>query len=355
MDKVLVIGCGVSGLTTALELAPIYDVTIVTERRPEDTVSAVAGALWEWPPAVCGHHRNPVSLARSKKWCMTSYERFRELARHPEATGVYLRAANFYFTERIKDNPVEFTKMRELREQVDDFSHDPGLIDANGVNAWYDAKHPVVDAYRHLAPMVDTDRYLGWLRHRAEAAGVTIVEDTRIDGPIRETELRERYGVDAIVNCAGLGAVQLAGAAMVPLRGALLRARDDGREFDEAHCLAHHPERGAQDMVFIVPRGENLLLLGGLVEPMEWETGIGLDYPPVAAMYERCLRFLPALKGIELDPAEPVRAGLRPHRTEGVRVEREPGTAIVHNFGHGGSGITLSWGCAEEVRTLLAA
>jgi D-amino-acid oxidase len=29
-------------------------------------------------------------------------------------------------------------------------------------------------------------------------------------------------------------------------------------------------------------------------------------------------------------------------------VEREPGTNIVHNYGHGGSGVSLSWGCARE-------
>ena len=46
------------------------------------------------------------------------------------------------------------------------------------------------------------------------------------------------------------------------------------------------------------------------------------------------------------------RVGLRPFRKSGVRVERNrlrDGRTVIHNYGHGGSGFTLSWGCAENV------
>jgi len=107
-------------------------------------------------------------------------------------------------------------------------------------------------------------------------------------------------------------------------------------------------------MVFIVPRGENLLLLGGLTEEDEWSLDIGLhNHQPVRDMYRRCLDFLPVLEHARLDPDEPVRVGLRPVGKGNVCLEREAGTRIVHNYGHGGSGFSFSWGCAHEVATIV--
>jgi D-amino-acid oxidase len=45
------------------------------------------------------------------------------------------------------------------------------------------------------------------------------------------------------------------------------------------------------------------------------------------------------------------RVGLRPVRPA-VRLEREG--RVIHCYGQGGAGVTLSWGCAEEVRELVA-
>jgi D-amino-acid oxidase len=56
------------------------------------------------------------------------------------------------------------------------------------------------------------------------------------------------------------------------------------------------------------------------------------------------------------DPASfPYRAGVRPYRKETYRLEPETigGKFVVHNYGHGGAGITMSWGCAEVVRDIV--
>jgi len=58
---------------------------------------------------------------------------------------------------------------------------------------------------------------------------------------------------------------------------------------------------------------------------------------------------MPVLRNAEIDAAEPVRVGLRPMRKQNVRLDQEPGRCIIHNYGHGGSGVTFSWGCAFEV------
>jgi D-amino-acid oxidase len=65
-----------------------------------------------------------------------------------------------------------------------------------------------------------------------------------------------------------------------------------------------------------------------------------------------------------LDPTNPFRVGIRPHREGGVclKLEDDPIAGrygpkfLIHNYGHGGAGITLSFGCAsvvvEHVQTL---
>jgi len=351
---VLVIGAGVIGLTTALCLRRAgYRVVVVAERFAPDITSVVAGALWEWPPAVCGHHRDEASIQRSKSWCVSSYERFSRLAEN-ERTGVHLRPAVFYFRRPVEEDPVQLAKMHETSQHVRGFWHDPGLAARNGVNP----AAGIRDAYTYLAPMIDTDAYMAWLTEQVLAAGCRI-QRARVGGDLaqREQQLLHRYGVEAIVNCTGLGAVELTGESMYPLRGALVYAHNDGQSMPRitrAHCLAFDESVGGQNMVFIVPRGTDLLVLGGLVEPGEWDTDLTLDgYPPIRQMLARCQDFLPVLRNATLLPGRTVRAGLRPARAGGVRLEHQPGTRILHNVGHGGSGVTFSWGCAEETVALL--
>jgi hypothetical protein len=58
----------------------------------------------------------------------------------------------------------------------------------------------------------------------------------------------------------------------------------------------------------------------------------------------------------------PFAVGVRPHRRGGVRLELEEGPLetpsgkkhLIHNYGHGGGGITLAWGCASATRDLVA-
>lgn len=353
--RALVIGAGVSGLTTALCLHQLGIRSIVVgEKFSPHITSNVAGALWEWPPAVCGYHHDEVSLSRSKQWCMTSFRKFETLAMIPE-TGVYIRPVNFYFRNVIEENEFHSMKMNEIAANVPGFYRGTSLIGDNGVNP----NIGLVDAYRHIAPMVDTDVYMQWLLAQVRIAGIE-VRQGKIGPDLRANEdaLKQQYGVDAIVNCAGLGSRDLSGEGMYPLRGAVIRLVNDGSrmpKLTQAYCVSHDNVTSDQEIVFIVPRGKDRIVLGAIAEADEWDTDIGLhNYEPIRRIYERCTEFLPVLKDAEIDPIEPVRVGLRPFRKGNVRLEEEAGTSILHNYGHGGAGVTFSWGCAIEAADRVA-
>ena len=207
----------------------------------------------------------------------------------------------------------------------------------------------------------------------------------RITGDLlgQEDRLLARYGAQAIVNATGLGSYQLAADHTVtPLRGALIRVVNDGSRFpkvEQALAVSHDDSNGAnaEDIVFIVPRNNNVLILGGtctsfvdfssryskhrlppflgLVQPNVHSLDLTLDSPEIIRMRERCNHFVPGLENAQLD-VRPLVQGLRPFRGSNVRVEREQRRKLdgsksrtVHSYGQGGSGFTLSFGCAQDV------
>src|SRR6185369_12678591 len=91
----------------------------------------------------------------------------------------------------------------------------------------------------------------------------------------------------------------------------------------------------------------NDCILGGTAEEGNWS--LEPDPATAQAIIERCSRLAPEVKQSQV--VEHL-VGLRPGR-KAVRLEAEPGpdntSLVVHNYGHGGAGVTLSWGCADEV------
>ena len=350
--NILVIGAGVSGLTTAICLREAgFNVVIAADRFAPDLTSIVAGALWEWPPAVCGHHGAPRSLERSKEWCMTSYDKFKQMYADfgSEETGIYLRDVYFYFKYVLESQPSDLGKMNELKDKVDGFERGLHIVN-DSIDLSFQGG--IKDAYKHMAPMVDTDVYMKWLLRYAQDIGCEIVhQKITINVVENEQELLRRFNAKAIVNCAGLGSIVTTGdSSMHPLRGALVRVKNQGGVVKDAHCISHdRSSDDEQDIVFIVPRGDDLVVLGGLAQQDQWDTKLSLEVPIIRQMYDGCLQFLEELKELPLDEQEPVRTGLRPCTEKNVCLERVPNTRIFYNYGHGGSGVTLSWGCSQEI------
>ena len=262
-----------------------------------------------------------------------------------------MRKALFFFRKPVRSNAFDLRKMEEIQRNTREFRHDSALIQEYGVGETFGLQ----DAYTHLAPAVDTDRYMEWLSGEVKKAGIQVFKE-RIEADLysQQEALKSRFDVDIIVNCSGLGSKELVEPEVYPLRGALIRIHNDGETvpvIEEAYCVTHSDELPGQNMIYIIPRGGNFVLLGGLAEPNEWDLSINIqNYAAIRRMWERCVEFLPKLKNARIDENCPVKTGLRPMRPDNVRLEIDD-CGIAHNYGHGGSGVTFSWGCAEELAT----
>lgn len=91
--------------------------------------------------------------------------------------------------------------------------------------------------------------------------------------------------------------------------------------------------------------------MGGTADEGAWD--LAPDPATEAALLAKGVAMEPRLAGCRVLGRA---VGLRPARSE-VRLEAErvEGSLVVHNYGHGGAGVTLSWGCAEEAARLALA
>jgi D-amino-acid oxidase len=150
---------------------------------------------------------------------------------------------------------------------------------------------------------------------------------------------------EVIVNAAGMAAGALVGdQTTYPVRGQIVRVANPGLE------LSVRDEQHPGGRAYVHPRSVDCIL-GGTLEVGNWDENP--DPAETAAILERCADIAPALSGVRV--LESV-VGLRPGRPE-VRVELDHyllRVPVVHNYGHGGSGITVGWGCARDVAALVA-
>jgi D-amino-acid oxidase len=334
---VLVLGCGVSGLTTAIRLIEQQReqgqrrVTIWARTVPPDTTSNIAAAVWY--PYDAGSNEQAV------KWGAIAYKAFGDLAGAPGA-GVIWRNVLELLSEPNPDGPWWQASV-------------PGVEHArpDELPAGY------ADGFVFDAPVIDTSVYLNYLRTRFEAAGGVIVEGRTVH------DLSEAFAVcDVVVNCTGLGARELAhDTAFRPTRGQVVRVRQNGftRVMIDDHGPKTHPY-AAGKLAYIVPRMSDIILGGTAIADditTDGEIKQKIDNAEVQAIIRRCATLAPEFANLSPDDILEVKIGLRPVHSD-VRLEREspaPGRWLVSNYGHGGAGITLSWGCAAEVTELIEA
>ncbi|MGQ4385798.1 FAD-dependent oxidoreductase [Streptomyces sp. SAS_270] len=308
---VIVVGGGVIGLTTAVVLAEAGRRVRVWARDPVGrTTSAVAGGLW-WPYRI-----EPEALVGA--WSLRSFAVYEELAARPDETGV-----------RMVEGVQGETRLDDLGPWA---AHVPGLRAATadeyaGTGLWA------------RLPLIDMPVYLRWLQERLVAAGGTVEE--RVVHDLGEA------GAEApvVVNCTGLGARDLVpDRAVRPVRGQLVVVENPGIRT----WLTSVDHTAAKSTYFMPQPGG--LILGGTADEDDWS--LTPDPRVAEEIVRRCAAVRPEIAGARvLDH----RVGLRPVRTA-VRLEREVlpgGRVLVHNYGHGGAGVTVAWGCAREAAELV--
>ncbi|TKR88548.1 hypothetical protein L596_012773 [Steinernema carpocapsae] len=165
-------------------------------------------------------------------------------------------------------------------------------------------------------------------------------EFTEAGGLILQKRLKsvEEIGAnfDLIVNCAGLGSRDLFGdKEVIPIRGQLIRIKCPS--IKHFYCFG--------DVYHCFPNNDTVVLGGSAIKG-DFDLNIRKDIRE--KILKQNEKYLPQIKGAEIVKE---RAGLRKEvRLELERYTLKSGSqiSIVHNYGHGGSGITLFYGCANS-------
>jgi D-amino-acid oxidase len=298
----------VIGLTTAICLREAgLEAGIVAAELPPGTTSNVAAAIW--------YPYKAYPEDRVLFWGSRTFEVFEKLSGTPES-GILMREGVEIWSRPVPD-PWWAGAVPSVRRCKED-ELPPGYL----------------DGHAFTGPIVEMPIYLAYLMDRFAAAGGSV--QMRTLSSLDEADAR------VVVNCVGLGARDLVDdVSMEPIRGQIVRVRNPGIE---RFVL---DEENPEGVTYIVPRSGDCIL-GGTAEEGAWD----LEPNPetAACILRRCTHLEPRLEGAEVLEHK---VGLRPGRPE-IRLEREDGPIPrIHNYGHGGSGITLSWGCAEETLRLV--
>ena len=306
-DEVAIIGAGIVGLASGLRLLEAGRRVVIYAREfTPDITSSVAGAFWF-----------PFGAAPAKRamaWGNRARRAYEAMVREG-VPGVRIAPLQMIFR-----SPIPGLE-RAIAEAT--------LIPASELPAGF------AQGLRLRIPVMEPPLILRWAQDRFLQRG----------GRIEQRELKSCDELLAnhrlVVNCSGIGAHELVPDPSVqPVRGEVLWVkRPEGLPDtiwlqEEGHV-----------MTYVIPRSRDCVL-GGTSELGNWNRTP--DPAKGAAIRRRCLELEPALAGA---PIQAHHVGLRPGRPE-VRLELERrgrDRTVIHNYGHGGVGFTLAWGCAEEV------
>lgn len=310
-EHILVLGAGVSGLSTGIVLLQKgYKVTIWAKDLPPNTTSNKAGAFWY--PYKCGPQDKVIAWA---KQTLQVFEK--DVISDPNSGCRTITVIDAY------NHPVDDPWWKECAQ----FKRcDPAFLPKG-----------YVDGYQLNVIMMDTTLYMDYLVDMFKSVGGELIqkEVKTINEVCKENKI--------VVNCTGLGSRELCNDQLIyPSRGQTVKIKR--KDFETILV----DEEVAEQLAYVVPR-TNDIILGGTFQENNWN--LEADPKDTEAIIQRCAKLNPIFSEVEIID---VLIGLRPVRPE-VRLEheRKGNNYIIHNYGHGGAGFTLSWGCAQDVCTVI--
>lgn len=318
-ERIAIVGAGVSGLTCGVLFAEHgYRTAIFAKETGRQTTSGAAAALW-FP-----YHVEPAE--RVIPLALDTYQVLVDLARVPESGVSIIESRQFLRTGKI---------------EIPDWAIPLGAsviptpsVMSSGVETCVAANSSVFKSGFSLpVPLMDTTIYLDYLTARFRKAGGEINANVHFD-KLEDVDTK----FDLVINCAGIGAGELVqDADLEPHRGQVaIVPRIEGLS-----CAVVCDDA---PLMYAIPR-TNDCVFGGT---NDLSSNLAVDPSTTDRIVAECSRVLKINKPNVL--AE--RVGLRPFRRSGLRLERDrlrDGRTVIHNYGHGGAGFTLSWGCAREV------
>ncbi|SCO78582.1 uncharacterized protein FRV6_02795 [Fusarium oxysporum] len=337
----VVIGAGVVGLTTVLELRSRYPeakIVVAAKYLPGDSAPEYASA-WggaNWFPAATDD-------GRQREWEALTYRKFKELSSSQPECGIRPMDIRWHYESPIEESGILTSATGKLwfedlvggLEKIEKEDLPPGTA----------------FGFEMASFVIDVQRYLPWLQ--TEAIRLKIEIHRRIFGHIDEA-FQMYPQTTAVFNCTGLGAMSLGGVednTMFPARGQILLVQGPERPIEKMYFRAPHR---AGEATHIFPRGERGgVILGGCRQKNNWSGEV--DYAFAEVIKRRCCSLVPELGKPEDLKIIKHGVGLRPGREGGPRVEFETrgDKLLIHNYGAGGVGFQASWGLAQYAVDLL--
>jgi D-amino-acid oxidase len=342
-----IVGAGVSGLTCGVLFAERgYRTVIFAEDIGQQTTSGAAAALW-FPYDV-------EPAGKVVPWALHTFDVLADLAGAPESGVSMIELCQFSRTVEIQIPDWAIPLGAQAVIPSRSTSLRTGSIEngaAGEAATWTgrpEAERTGSERIKSLklfksgfslrVPLMDTTIYLDYLADRFLSAEGSLNANTYFEK--LEDVSRE---FDLVINCAGIGAGSLVDdAELEPHRGQVAIVP----KIDGLSCAIVCDD---PPLLYAIPRTRDCVF-GGTNELSE---NVEVDPESTVCILDECSQAL----AIDKPNVLAERVGLRPFRKSGVRLERDAlrdGRDVIHNYGHGGSGFTLSWGCAREVLQLAA-